>query len=126
MKHSILVAVLYLWALPNPAATYFISPTGNDSNAGTSARTIAQTNAVTGCSGDNIYGLEVSQSNSTNVVDADWIAGLDGNNTLLYASGTFAYGSANVLGTSPNFANPTVPWAPSCGGAANVPACMEA
>jgi hypothetical protein len=39
MKHSILVAVLYLWALPTPAATYFISPTGNDSNAGTSAAT---------------------------------------------------------------------------------------
>jgi hypothetical protein len=86
---------------------------------------IAQTNAVTGCSGDNIYGLEVTQSNSTNVVDANWVAALDGNNTFLYASGSFAYGSANILGRSPNFANPTVPYAPSCAGTANVPACME-
>ena len=39
MNHSILVAVLYLWALPSPAATYYISPAGNDSNAGTSAET---------------------------------------------------------------------------------------
>jgi hypothetical protein len=39
MKHPILVAVLYLWALLGRAATYYISPAGNDSNAGTSAET---------------------------------------------------------------------------------------
>jgi hypothetical protein len=64
-------------------------------------RNIVQTNAITGCSCYRIYGLEVSQDNSTSVVDANWVAGLGGNNTFLYASGSFAYGSANVLGTSP-------------------------
>jgi hypothetical protein len=86
---------------------------------------IVQTDAVTGCSGDRIYGLEVSQGNSTSVVDTNWVAGINGNNTFLYGSGSFAYGPANVLGTSPTFANPTIPSAPSCGGSANVPACME-
>lgn len=91
----------------------------------TVAHNLVQTNAVTGCSGDKIYGLEVSQDNSTTIVDGNWVDGLDGNNTFLYASGSFAFGSANVLGTSPNFANPAIPPVPSCGGTANVPACMQ-
>jgi hypothetical protein len=85
---------------------------------------LVQTAAASGCSGDSIFGLEVSQSNNTTVVDNNWVAGLSGNNTFLYASQSFAYGSANVFGVSPAFANPTIPLAPSCAGSANVPACM--
>jgi len=86
---------------------------------------LVQTNAVTGCSGYAIYGLEVSQDNNTDKVDNNWVGSLNGNNTFLYASGSFAFGPANVLGTSPNFANPAIPPAPSCSGSANVPACMQ-
>jgi hypothetical protein len=43
---------------------------------------LVRTNAGTGCSGYNIYGLEVSQGNNTIVVDANWVDGLNGNNTF--------------------------------------------
>ncbi len=86
---------------------------------------LVQTSALTGCSGDKIYGLEVSQDNSTSVVDNNWVDGFNGNNTFLYASGAFAFGPGNILGTSPDFAHAEIPSAPSCGGAANVPACMQ-
>jgi hypothetical protein len=85
---------------------------------------LSQTAAATGCSGYTIYGLEVSQSNNTTVVNDNWAIGMNGANTFLYGSGSFAFGGANVLGTSPAFANPAVPSAPSCSGSANVPACM--
>lgn len=86
---------------------------------------LVQTSAATGCSGDTIYGLEVSQDNSSTVVDNNWVDGVNGNNTFLYASGAFAFGPTNVLGTNPDFADPAIPSAPSCGGTANVPACMQ-
>jgi hypothetical protein len=52
-----------------------------------------------------------------NTVSSNWLYSAAGNTT--YGSG---YGT-NVTGTSPAFANPVIPGAPSCSGTANVPAC---
>jgi hypothetical protein len=57
-------------------------------------------------------------------VDKNFAFGYNGNNTYLANSGAFAYGSKNLLGTSPAFANPVVPAAPNCQAASNVTACM--
>jgi hypothetical protein len=59
-------------------------------------------------------------------VDSNFAFGLNGNNTYLANSGAFAYGSNNILGTNPNFANATVPGAPNCQNTSNVPNCMAA
>jgi hypothetical protein len=89
-----------------------------------STNNLAETNAATGCGGYPIYAMTVSESNGTTVSNDNYAYGVNGNNTFLYASGSFAYGSGNVLGTNPSFANATTPAAPSCSGSANVPGCM--
>ena len=52
---------------------------------------------MTGWPATTIYGLEVTQSNSNKYRDDElgcWHK--DGNNTFIYASRSFAYGSANI------------------------------
>jgi hypothetical protein len=84
---------------------------------------LSQTAAATGCSGYTIYGLEVSQSNNTTVVNDNWALGENGNNTFMWSSGSFAFGT-NTIGINPAFYSTAIPGAPSCSGTTNVPACM--
>jgi hypothetical protein len=62
--------------------------------------------------------------NGTDVATNNWISGTGGSNTLIDNAASFVLGGGNQVGTDPNFANPVNPGAPSCGGYANVPACM--
>lgn len=85
---------------------------------------IAATNAAS-ISGHTIYAYSVVNGDSSDVVN---------NNVGWSASGTyddaitnspaFSYGSGDQFGLNPNFANPSVPSAPSCSGYSNTVACM--
>jgi hypothetical protein len=85
---------------------------------------LVSTRSATACGGHPIYALAVSTSDGSDAATNNFAYGYNGNNTFLYDSGSFSYGSSNHLGTNPNFANPVAPGAPQCGGAANVPSCM--
>jgi hypothetical protein len=85
---------------------------------------LAQTTSATAPGGGHaIYGFSMSGAGASDTVSTDWLTGVSGNNTFLYSSGSFAYGT-NTTGTSPSFANPSIPGAPSCSGTANTVACM--
>jgi hypothetical protein len=81
-------------------------------------------NSATGCGANPIYALSVMNSDGTDQVDSTFAYSPGGLNTMLWDSGTFAYGPNNLLGTNPRFTNPVNPGAPNCSGYANVPACM--
>jgi hypothetical protein len=85
---------------------------------------LVSTRSATGCGGNPIYAIAVSAGDSSDTVVNNLAYGPNGNNTFLYASGSFGWGSGNQFGTNPNFTNPVNPGAPSCGGTANVPGCM--
>jgi chitobiase/beta-hexosaminidase-like protein/ASPM-SPD-2-Hydin domain-containing protein len=84
---------------------------------------LVSTRSAYGCGSNPIYALAVAQGNGSDQVTGNFAFGYNGYNSFFYASGSFAYG-ANTLGTDPQFANPTVPGAPSCAGKSNVPSCM--
>jgi hypothetical protein len=88
------------------------------------SRNLISTKSATGCGGHPIYAVAVSTSDGSDSVVNNLAYGYNGNNTFLYDSGSFAWGSGNQFGTFPDFANPVAPGAPSCGGTANVPSCM--
>jgi len=71
-----------------------------------------------------LYAMAVVNSQATNTVSGEWAYGLSGQNTVIYCSPGFSYGT-NTLGTSPAFTNPINPGAPSCGSATSVPNCMS-
>ena len=85
---------------------------------------LISTKSATGCGMNPIHALSVQAGDSTDTVDSNFAFGLNGNNTFLSNSGSFAYGSKNIFGVNPNFSNPTVPAAPNCQNASNVPSCM--
>ena len=85
---------------------------------------LASTSSATGCGLNPIYALSVQSGDFTDTVNSNFAFGLNGNNTYLSNSGSFAYGSGNILGTNPNFSNATAPAPPNCQNASNVPACM--
>jgi hypothetical protein len=85
---------------------------------------LVSTKSATGCGGHSIYALAVSTDNGTDSVVSNLAYGYNGNNTFLYDSGSFAWGSGNQFGTNPSFTNPVAPGAPNCGGSSNVPSCM--
>jgi hypothetical protein len=85
---------------------------------------LISTRSATGCGVNPIYALSVQFGDSTDSVDKNFAFGFSGNNTYLANSGAFAYGSQNVLGTNPGFANPVAPAAPNCQTASNVTSCM--
>jgi hypothetical protein len=87
---------------------------------------LISTKSATGCGVNPIYALSVQFGDSTDSVDSNFAFGYNGNNTYLSNSGTFAYGSKNLLGTNPGFSNPVVPAAPNCQNASNVANCMAA
>ena len=84
---------------------------------------LISTKSATGCGGNAIYAMAVSGGDATDNIANNWAYGYSGNNTFVYNSGSFVYGS-NTLGVSPAFEDPVAPSAPSCSGTANVPACM--
>jgi len=90
----------------------------------TVTRNLVQTNAVTGCSGYKIYGLELSQDNSTTVVDNNWVDGLNGQYFSIRER-VICLWIGECTGHEPKFWQSGDSIAPSCGGTANVPACMQ-
>jgi hypothetical protein len=91
----------------------------------TATGNVIQTNSATMCSSAQPkYAIAVSTANSTVSINDNYASGVNGYNTMIYDAGSLALGSANVIGTSPNYANPANPGAPSCSGTANVPECM--
>ena len=85
---------------------------------------LVSTVSATGCGANPIFALSVQNGDSTDSVDSNFAFGYSGNNTFLSGSGNFAYGSKNILGTNPDFSNPTIPGAPTCQSASNVANCM--
>jgi hypothetical protein len=87
---------------------------------------IGQTTTATAPGGGSaIYAFSVSGGTSTDTVAGNWLAGTSGNNTAVFSSTGFSYGT-NTLGTSPAFTSPAIPSAPSCSGQTNVATCMAA
>ncbi len=84
---------------------------------------LVSTRSAYGCGSNPIYALAVATSNGSDQVTGNFAFGYDGFNSFVYDSGSFAFG-ANTFGVNPQFANPTVPGAPSCAGTSNVPSCM--
>jgi|SRR5579859_7403127 len=87
---------------------------------------LLSTKAATGCGGRPIFALAISGGDGTNSVINNLAYGFNGNNTFLYDSGAFAWGSGNQFGVSPGFKNAAVPQPPACGGTQNVPGCVAA
>jgi len=85
---------------------------------------LISTNGATGCTGKSIYAMSISGGDATDNLSNNWAYGYEGNNTFIWDSGSFAFGS-NILATSPAFVNAVAPGAPACAGTANVPACMS-
>jgi hypothetical protein len=85
---------------------------------------LISTRSATGCSGHPIYALAVSSGDATDSVVNNLAYGYNGNHTFLYDSGSFAWGSGNQFGTSPDFTNPVAPGPPNCSGTSSVPDCM--
>jgi hypothetical protein len=65
----------------------------------------------------------VANSNATDKYQDNWLYSAAGNNMFSSNNDSFAFGTQNT-GTNPAFTSTTIPGAPSCAGAANVPACM--
>jgi hypothetical protein len=89
------------------------------------SRNAIATKGPAGCSGHPIFALAVSNGDGTDSVVHNVAYGHNGNNAFLYSSGSFSWGSTNLMGTDPAFAHPFVPGAPICRAAGNVPKCMS-
>lgn len=74
----------------------------------------------------SVYGLSVVTGDGTDDVDNNVSYGSGGHNSVIYSSGSFAYGPDNIFGMNPALANPVGPGAPNCGSYSSVPACMTA
>jgi hypothetical protein len=84
---------------------------------------LVSTKGAEGCGQNPIYALSVGDGNGTDSFSGNFLFGYNGYITFAYGSGSFSYG-ANTLGVNPQFANASVPAAPSCSGTSNVPSCM--
>jgi hypothetical protein len=80
------------------------------------------TDSSTGCGAYPISAMSVISGDGTDQVDSNFAYAVNGQSAEVY-SGSFTYGT-NSLGVNPNFTNPVVPGAPSCGSATSVPNCM--
>jgi hypothetical protein len=85
---------------------------------------LVTTKNATGCGTNPIFALAVSSSDGTVQMNNNFAYSPSGNNTTIWDSGTFSYGSSNILGINPGFSNPTIPGAPNCVTASSVPNCM--
>lgn len=84
---------------------------------------IVATNAAKSCGNYSVYGIDVYEGNTSDLVQQNAIYSASGYNTTTWGSGSFAFGS-NLTGQNPAFKNAAIPGAPNCSGTANVPACM--
>jgi hypothetical protein len=84
---------------------------------------LVSTASATGCGGNPIYSLSVETGNATDSVANNFAYSQSGNNTFLYASGAFSYGS-NAVGQNPLLTNAAAQSAPQCSGHSDVPSCM--
>jgi hypothetical protein len=86
---------------------------------------LAQAPTNTPCNGSGpVYAYYVQSGDSTDAVTSNWGYSPLGDHAGSSSSSGFSFGSSNVLGSNPNFANPVDPGAPSCGNATSVPNCM--
>jgi hypothetical protein len=87
---------------------------------------IARTNAAMACGGNVDHAYILQNATSFTQVYSNFGYSAAGNNTSCQWCSGFSFGSNNVMGTDPVFANlpTTVPPAPSCGSASSVINCM--
>jgi hypothetical protein len=85
---------------------------------------VSATNAATGCGMNTLYAWYVGSGGASDVVDSNLGYSASGSSDGVNNSTGFSYGPNNVFGTSPNFVNPVMPGAPSCGGSSSVPNCI--
>lgn len=86
---------------------------------------IASTGRATGGGGFPLYAYGVWQTPTPTALvykNVGWSA--TGTYSQATSSSGFTYGPNNLFGTNPQFANPSIPGAPSCGSATSVPNCM--
>jgi hypothetical protein len=88
------------------------------------SQNLIQTSSATGLGGNAIYAMAVGNGNTTDQVYNNFASGVSGNNTVIYSSGSFAYGPGNTIGTTVTFTSPTVPGAPSCSSFSSTVLCM--
>jgi hypothetical protein len=85
---------------------------------------IAQTTASTGCGGYILYDYGLWDADTTVGVYSNVGDNSAGHYVYMQTSGSFAPAPSNIFGTNPNFTNPVIPAAPSCGLATSVANCM--
>lgn len=122
-----------------PSSVYFRQNTvwGNDQSVGAYCGEIMLTAATSTQAFDNLavtnkakcgtytdWAFLVQGTTTGDVVYQNWGYSASGNNDGTSGTSGFSYAPNNTFATNPNLANPVAPGAPSCGGFANVPACM--
>jgi hypothetical protein len=85
---------------------------------------LVETSQANGCGSNPIYAYSVQNGDGTNQVYNNWGWALNSQPTLIYDSGSFAFGSNTFTNPAFTSAPSSTPVAPSCGSYASVPACM--
>lgn len=105
-------------------------PCGEFALEGTDTTTVYKNIGVTtssaSCQGGmiNVYPFLIEFDGSSLSVHDNVAFGASGPNYVITNNEGFSIGSNPLFGTDPQFANPVVPPAPSCGAASSVPNCM--
>jgi hypothetical protein len=86
---------------------------------------LVSTSQANGCGSHPIYAFSEQNGDGTNTFYNNWGYAQNGQPTLVYESGSFAFGPNNTF-QNPEFANPpsSNPGPPNCSSFASVPACM--
>jgi hypothetical protein len=92
-------------------------------NTVTATNNLSMTNGDTVCDSNAKYVFSVANGDVSDVVSGNWWYSNAGQNTFLYNSGSFVFGT-NTTGVDPMFSSLGIPEAPACSGTANVPECM--
>jgi hypothetical protein len=85
---------------------------------------IAATSSATGCGANPNYGWYVGSGDSSDNVDSNLGYSASGTNDGADNNTGFSYGTDNIFGIDPDFANPATPRAPACGSFTSVPNCI--
>ena len=89
----------------------------------TSSNLIA-TGSVTGCGSYNAFAMAVTNADTTDLIDNNFLFGLNGHFIVSANNGAFTFDPNNILGTDPRFLNSVDPGPPSCASYSSVSACM--
>lgn len=84
---------------------------------------LVQSTSATGCGSNTLYAFFVGYGFSTDLIYNNFGIGVSGQNLGTENNQSFTAGPNNTF-SSPSFANPVTPGAPSCGSASSVPNCM--